>query len=605
MSRLSVIFSAIIFHLLLFMPYGSLFNPSGHLFAEVGASLGAYGLLLLPGYLLTWRYLDIKEMLPRFLLSAGSALAFLVITSLFISSAWLLLFFDLILLVLIFTSPTQSKELQFKITPALAFVTVIGIFFRFIPLWYSEYQGDEARALFFATDRVNGEPNALIQHKKGPVEILIPTSAIGVTDINKADLSEFGARLPFALYGVLVIPLTYVIARTLLPSSSNLYPIIAATIVALDGFLVAFSKIVQYQIPLLYCGLCSFLCALLLEQTAKINYPLIYLGFACITTALLGHYDAVLLVPLILAPLILWVKGLKSREIRNLILGLVLSLLVLSCFYIPFFLNPNFTATQSYLAARVGDGVNPYKNLYDYFSLLTFYNCTYFVGAVVLLLLYGGIISIKEKQVRILFAGIIPTFILYIFFVARPNTHFYPMHIPCALLAALPFAYNMKGTKKFLLSVFGIGAIFQLAYMYIAYVRTDPQYRTTYPKNRPAIFTAWYGDKLPKGAYFGFPIASGWEALARVFESGEFKGSYDSNEESLITEWYLKGSKRVSENPTYYFFVREPNDPVPLNRPKVERTYHFMGRVYVGDRPTIDVYSDTALPAGMEPKRIR
>ena len=78
--------------------------------------------------------------------------------------------------------------------------------------------------------------------------------------------------------------------------------------------------------------------------------------------------------------------------------------------------------------------------------------------------------------------------------------------------------------------------------------------------------------------------------------------SSDSNEEALITAWYTSGANRISQEPDYYFLAYNPNDPIPLSRPQIERTYNFWGRVYVDGIKKMDVFSKNKLDG--EPQRL-
>ncbi len=63
---------------------------------------------------------------------------------------------------------------------------------RFTDLAYTEFQGDEARAVLRAAETIQGYHDALLSHKKGPVEILLPTDIY----LLAGRLNEAAARLP-------------------------------------------------------------------------------------------------------------------------------------------------------------------------------------------------------------------------------------------------------------------------------------------------------------------------------------------------------------------------------------------------------------------------
>jgi hypothetical protein len=136
-------------------------------------------------------------------------------------------------------------------------------------------------------------------------------------------------------------------------------------------------------------------------------------------------------------------------------------------------------------------------------------------------------------------------------------------------------------------------------YAAMVFVRTSPEFRHTGPKVLPSIYFST-PERAPGGAYFGFPHRSGWKGVAELVTRGVFGGSYDSNEEELITRWYLRGMPRTAESPDFYFLADAPNDAVELRVPRsaIEKTYHFWGRVYSGARRRIDVYGRAEPPSG-------
>ena len=81
-----------------------------------------------------------------------------------------------------------------------AFIPIILVgaaLVRFSNLGWSEFQGDEARAMLLTERVVTGEVGAILEHRKGPGEIL--TAAIGGSVIGFE--SESLLRLPFAIAG--------------------------------------------------------------------------------------------------------------------------------------------------------------------------------------------------------------------------------------------------------------------------------------------------------------------------------------------------------------------------------------------------------------------
>ena len=117
---------------------------------------------------------------------------------------------------------------------------VLAAAFRVLWLGYSEFQGDEAIVMLKAAAAVQGRRDVLFLHKKGPAEILIPTALLALA----GRLPEAWARLPFALTGLGGLAVLYLLGREMASERTGLW---ATPLMALNGYLVAFSRIVQYQ----------------------------------------------------------------------------------------------------------------------------------------------------------------------------------------------------------------------------------------------------------------------------------------------------------------------------------------------------------------------
>src|SRR5262245_3654153 len=131
----------------------------------------------------------------------------------------------------------------------LLLIALLGAGLRFTYLGGAEFQGDEANVVLLGVDAVIGHDAILLLHRKGPVEVLLPTGLMALV----GQLNEWAARLPFALAGMGVILGVFVLARRMLSAGVDavergwMAGAVAATILALDGFLIAYSRMVQYQ----------------------------------------------------------------------------------------------------------------------------------------------------------------------------------------------------------------------------------------------------------------------------------------------------------------------------------------------------------------------
>ena len=102
--------------------------------------------------------------------------------------------------------PDAGDDWPLGLTPAglrvaaLALLLLAAGWLRLANLGYAEFQGDEARAMLLAQELGrSGSPEAILQHKKGPIELLLPAPGPRLND-----LSERTARLPFALALLLI-----------------------------------------------------------------------------------------------------------------------------------------------------------------------------------------------------------------------------------------------------------------------------------------------------------------------------------------------------------------------------------------------------------------
>lgn len=642
---------------------------------------------LLPGYLLVQLIVGRTESPPalaeRLLYSVGIGYSSMVIAMLALSylpgglTWWQgLLWFDgwLFLLLLLFTrqqrqpnrqsSVSNRQSLSSSLQPLLqqpwlligVIVLVgLGILYRFGNLGYAEFQGDEARLALRAAEIIQGYEGALFVHKKGPVEILLPTVIYVLT----GHLTETTARLPFALANFTAIFAMFTLGRRLFGAVAGW---VAALVIALDGYLIAFGRVVQYQsIVLLMTVLLVLLLVRLSRQPQALTRYLV-LAALLFTTGLLAHYEVLLAgLP---ALFLLWQIGCRVGPwalVRAALLPAMISAVLLGSFYLPFALYPEFTDTSAYLVGyRLGLG-GLYNNLATFFQRTTLYSSTYYLLLLVLgtvlallrlywrtlpplgrwlasLLLLGGLgltvvrpdwltvagqdytglfflacmlstwllaTEVKERLVWFWFGA---AMVIAIFLTAIPNTHVYSFFIPWALLtgmvgerawqrcrrlAPLPLARAIviPGAAT-LIALFGV-------YEYWLFVYHDVEVLRTWPAHRlPGYWTTY--DEPVEVAIFGFPLNNGWKAVAGLYADGELTGPYATNARAEVADWYTRGDGNCSrDEPTYYILVNpvEPTlaDETEELRRQLLDDHRLWGTVMVAaDRPGLEIYTKLA-----------
>jgi len=124
---------------------------------------------------------------------------------------------------------------------------------RLVDLGWSEFQGDEARVVLRAMAALQGADGALAAHRKVPGEILLAYLFAG----SLGQIQEQTARLPFALAGVGAVLAFYSLARQLLGGPAAL---VAGLLLAVNGYFVAFGRILQYDSLAFFLGIAGLLC---------------------------------------------------------------------------------------------------------------------------------------------------------------------------------------------------------------------------------------------------------------------------------------------------------------------------------------------------------
>jgi 4-amino-4-deoxy-L-arabinose transferase-like glycosyltransferase len=646
------------------------------------AGLAAWAVLGAPGFLLAWRLYDDEDALARVWLGLCGALALASLLLLALHAlpgplpAWLLVGSCLVLSLLVLLVPGGSDGKGERATSdarlgllALAAILVVAAALRLPNLNASELQGDEARALLMAVGVLEGQAEVLLVHKKGPVEILLPAGPL----VALGEVNEGAARLPFALAGIATTLGAYLVARRMFAAEGRALAatagLIAAAIVAVDGFLIAFSRIVQYQSVLVLMSLAAlYLCWRFYAGEGRWARDLICAA-ALASVGLLAHYDGIYVLPSLA---LLLLAGLWRRRWgpRGWALGLGLPLLtglvLTGSFYLPFALHERFARTAGYLFDRAGQGDESalvfYNNLPAYYLLGSFYNTEFqmtwlglallacvlcwlplylrprLLGWVLAGALLAGVLTMVYQGERFALGeerddgnwalalflpaalGLVLSpatpmalrtlvlwfgcaFLAHSFVIARPQTHFYTMDVPGALLIGLGCARlaawlraQRLGLARLPLAAAGL-SLFALAvpYMHIVYVRQTPPYQLTFPEGRPDIYRARYKDQLPQASgYFGFPHGSGWKTVGDLYRQGLLHGDYNSNEEELVTGWYTRGAFRCNSKPVYYFIARRPRDAQEVPVQEIQEDYRLFGYVLRNNEQVLDIY--TRLP---------
>ncbi len=346
----------------------------------------------------------------------------------------------------------------------LVLVLLLAAALRLPSLGGHELHDDEASVLLAATRLVAGQGDVLLAELKGPVQVLLPAGPLALS----GHLSELAARLSFAMAGMGVVLGGYLLARELLQSS--VAATIAGAVLALDGLLIAFSRIVQYQSMVVLLTMGALWCTWRFAREQVRPGP--YLGVAAlfIATALLGHYDALFGIPALLWLVVLggvarrwgpagWARGLATP--------LLVGGGLLACFYVPFVLSPNFPKVVAHLGERTGQQGGPalYNNLMTNIGLASFYSSGLLVSVGAWTLAASLVLlAVGRLRPRWLSVGVAGLVLLSVADLSRgPGASLLASSAPLGLLAlgtpllALAFSPRVEAGPRALLLWFSFG----------------------------------------------------------------------------------------------------------------------------------------------------
>ena len=628
---------------LIFLPFGVVLRYSA------AFALSA----LLPGLLLSEQLgaqLGERGLIERAVMGVGLGYALLIISGLLLHNVpgplrrWMVLLSYSALCLLLAALGARPRIPSAQTTRSgapwtLPAILLLAALLRLVHLGYSEFQGDEVAVLHKAAAAIQGRDDALFLHKKGPAEILVLMVNYAATQ----RVNEFTARLPFALAGLAAVGATYCLGRRAFGERAALW---AALLIAINGYFVAFGRIVQYQSLVLLFSALAILSALRYAQQRRESD--LWLCALFLGLGLLAHYDALYaFVPCaLLIGRALWQQRPPLRSALRRLLGpLALGVALVLLFYLPFVLHPHFEVTKDYLRIRGGDRP-PYNNLRPLLDLAAVYNAIYYLAPLALGMIAVSMVTLTRLGRRrwlapaiwgafLLSAALRPElwhvggrdyvgmgftlallliawagrdiphwrwclcwfgipFVALAFWFREPRTHIYAAFPAASLLlgveldriaARLPRRAWQVGR-----AVVAALLALSVAYLYVILIDHTPEYKRTYPAHKLALFWTPYGDTMPQHGLFGFPYRAGWKVVGQLYASGELQGDYGTNEEMHITGWYVRGDWACSSWPRYLFVAENVQDVQPIPQGALGDIYQLFGKVWVGDQVKMHLY---------------
>lgn len=256
-----------------------------------------------------------------------------------------------------------------------------AIFLRFTNLNYAEFQGDEAKVMLPAAALLQGQEEVLLTYRKGPTEIVIPAGQLALL----GEIDEGAARAPFAFGNIICLLAVFGLGWRLFGGATGaLAGWLAAMLLALDGYFIGLTRIVQYQSLIFLMGVFTLyplacLCFGKVDaQAIRVRLP----GYLLLTalfaaTSAVTHYEGFLVwLPALYLCWLLWRQAaVRQRLSLALIPALVVGGLLLAAFYLPFLRHPAFADTvERYSSDVVGQGALLYNRLGAFAAKGVLYN---------------------------------------------------------------------------------------------------------------------------------------------------------------------------------------------------------------------------------------
>lgn len=417
-----------------------------------------------------------------------------------------------------------------------------GLLLRFANLGYSNFQGDEIKALCFPSQFPSfiNFLGFLLTQRKGPVAFIV-TCTVGLID--PAFSSELLVRLPFAIASVLGLACTFGLVWALFDRRTAYF---GTFLLAANGVLVAFGRIVQYQ-SFVILGVSAALLALTLAvEQDRWRIPGLYLAYTAAACALLTHFDAVFVMPpLALLTVHWWLRARRLPDSRRLAWHLAgasaLAVILVGGFYVEYAAHLD-TFQLDYWQDRLTGPATDTLRMARYYSPAPFVWFTLAAAGL-------GLVRIRwSLGWQVLLTWVIPALVFMEVILRDSGTHAYTYFLPLILIAGIGLKTALAGIRHW----FGrmafktargliLGLLLLNAYSsYRLFIDHSPEY-PWWPKTV-------LGTTLPGGHpmnIFGFPYNRNWRAVQAWFAplSGQNKVVV-TNEKPLIASFYLPSSFR-------------------------------------------------------------
>jgi len=493
----------------------------------------------------------------------------------------------------------REREL-WQITAILVLATILRIY----GLGLSEFHGDEVMIIgrSIALCKVPSNPinlGIILIHIHPPVEILLPIPfllSLGVT--------EFTARLPFALAGIASVYLIYRVAEFLFSSKTG---ILSATLLCFCGFHLMFSRIVMAtSIELALVLLAAFFLMKAVDSPQDVKgRRWIMLGVS-LGLYLLTQYHTLLFLPAV----IYFLRGKfgsawwREKSVRRALMGI---LVTAAPFYAVYFSAPVFfpqigpTLGANYILQR-GLGEIGFHAIYYLKNLINY--CSVFYLSLVVLGLVLSLKFLDDIRVRFCWIWLLSFSIPFLFFIRAPVVVYVMDGVPPTLILTSIGLYRLRPEDNIPLKRVGWSrTIFLFLLCSVILLSTFHTYNYTIQpeedKVHPIIITLQI-----QGAHYR-PYKSGWKAAGWfIRENTNPSDLYVSDGEGFVTRYYTNRrylceiwhlfkyvNSREWNNVKFVILSAKSRNTLPMIWSYVENHYFLAALVKHRSSDSIFIYS--------------
>ncbi len=250
-----------------------------------------------------------------------------------------------------------------KILFILLLILAVAAITRVTRLGYAEFHEDELENMRLIVRAYKGEEHVPFIDSKGPIHWLLPAALWYANGW----VNEGIARTPFVLASLMLIPMMFALGRRM-SNDNDTIGLIAAAIVALNGFFAALARHVENRSLIVFLGAMAVWLAYRYYKTGRYGL-LISLGLV-LAVGLIAHPTTLLYLPVIAFIMVAvhWRKTLSRPQLLWLATSAALFMGVTALFYIPYLTSPEIEGTYQYFATeRVGTSLlyNRVGNMLD------------------------------------------------------------------------------------------------------------------------------------------------------------------------------------------------------------------------------------------------